>query len=148
MKVSIGCDHGGYELKEEVKAHLLEKGIQVEDFGTNDLSSCDYPDFGIAAAKAVAEGKVDKGIVICTTGIGISIAANKVKGVRCALCSDLTSARLTREHNDANVLALGAAIVGHLVAIDIVDVFLSTEFSGLEKHSRRIDKIKAQEEQF
>lgn len=148
MKVSIGCDHGGYELKEEVKAHLLEKGIQVEDFGTNDLSSCDYPDFGIAAAKAVAEGKVDKGIVICTTGIGISIAANKVKGVRCALCSDLTSARLTREHNDANVLALGAAIVGHLVAIDIVDVFLSTEFSGLEKHSRRIEKIKAQEEQF
>ena len=148
MKVSIGCDHGGYNLKEEVKAHLLEKGIEVEDFGTNDLSSCDYPDFGIAAAKAVAEGKVDKGIVICTTGIGISIAANKVKGVRCALCSDLTSARLTREHNDANVLALGAAIVGHLVAIDIVDVFLSTEFSQLEKHARRIEKIKAQEELF
>ena len=148
MKVSIGCDHGGYDLKEEVKAHLLEKGIEVEDFGTNDLNSCDYPDFGIAAAKAVAEGKVDKGIVICTTGIGISIAANKVKGVRCALCSDLTSARLTREHNDANVLALGAAIVGHLVAVDIVDVFLSTEFSGLEKHSRRIEKIKAQEEKF
>ncbi|MDO4187912.1 MAG: ribose 5-phosphate isomerase B [Lachnospiraceae bacterium] len=148
MKVSIGCDHGGYDLKEEVKAHLLEKGIEVEDFGTNDLSSCDYPDFGIAAAKAVAEGKVDKGIVICTTGIGISIAANKVKGVRCALCSDLTSARLTREHNDANVLALGAAIIGHLVAVDIVDVFLSTEFSGLEKHSRRIEKIKAQEELF
>ena len=148
MKVSIGCDHGGYNLKEEVKAHLLEQGIEVEDFGTNDLNSCDYPDFGIAAAKAVAEGKVDKGIVICTTGIGISIAANKVKGIRCALCSDLTSARLTREHNDANVLALGAAIVGHLVAIDIVDVFLSTEFSGLEKHARRIEKIKAQEEVF
>lgn len=148
MKVSIGCDHGGYALKEEVKAHLIEKGIEVEDFGTNDLNSCDYPDFGIAAAKAVAEGKVDKGIVICTTGIGISIAANKVKGIRCALCSDLTSARLTREHNDANVLALGAAIVGHLVAIDIVDVFLSTEFSGLEKHARRIEKIKAQEELF
>ena len=148
MKVSIGCDHGGYDLKEKVKAHLIEQGIEVVDFGTNDLSSCDYPDFGIEAAKAVAKGEVDKGIVICTTGIGISIAANKVKGIRCALCSDLTSARLTREHNDANVLALGAAIVGHLVALDIVDVFLSTDFSGLEKHSRRIEKIKAQEENF
>ena len=148
MKVSIGCDHGGYDLKEKVKAHLIEKGIEVVDFGTNDLSSCDYPDFGIEAAKAVANNEVDKGIVICTTGIGISIAANKVKGIRCALCSDLTSARLTREHNDANVLALGAAIVGHLVALDIVDVFLSTDFSGLEKHSRRIEKIKAQEEKF
>lgn len=148
MKVSIGCDHGGYDLKEKVKAHLIEKGIEVVDFGTNDLSSCDYPDFGIEAAKAVANNEVDKGIVICTTGIGISIAANKVKGIRCALCSDLTSARLTREHNDANVLALGAAIIGHLVALDIVDVFLSTDFSGLMKHSRRIEKIKAQEENF
>ncbi|MCI6409786.1 MAG: ribose 5-phosphate isomerase B [Lachnospiraceae bacterium] len=148
MKVSIGCDHGGYDLKEKVKAHLIEKGIEVVDFGTNDLSSCDYPDFGIEAAKAVANNEVDKGIVICTTGIGISIAANKVKGIRCALCSDLTSARLTREHNDANVLALGAAIIGHLVALDIVDVFLSTAFSGLTKHSRRIEKIKAQEENF
>ena len=148
MKVSIGCDHGGYELKEEVKAHLLEKGIQVEDFGTNSLDSCDYPDFGIKAAKAVANGEAEKGIVLCTTGIGISIAANKVKGVRCALCSDLTSARLTREHNDANVLALGAGVVGHLVALDIVDIFLTTEFSGLEKHARRIEKIKAQEEAF
>ena len=148
MKVSIGCDHGGYDLKEKVKAHLIEKGIEVVDFGTNDLSSCDYPDFGIEAAKSVANNEVDKGIVICTTGIGISIAANKVKGIRCALCSDLTSARLTREHNDANVLALGAAIIGHLVALDIVDVFLSTDFSGLTKHSRRIEKIKAQEENF
>ena len=148
MKVSIGCDHGGYDLKEKVKAHLIEKGIEVVDFGTNDLSSCDYPDFGIEAAKAVANNEVDKGIVICTTGIGISIAANKVKGIRCSLCSDLTSARLTREHNDANVLALGAAIIGHLVALDIVDVFLSTDFSGLTKHSRRIEKIKAQEENF
>jgi len=148
MKVSMGCDHGGYDLKEEVKAHLLEKGFEVVDFGTNDLSSCDYPDFGIEAAKAVANGECEKGIVICTTGIGISIAANKVKGIRCALCSDLTSARLTREHNDANVLALGAAITGHLVALDIVDMFLSTEFSGLEKHARRIEKIKAQEEKF
>lgn len=148
MKVSIGCDHGGYDLKEKVKAHLEEKGYEVVDFGTNDLNSCDYPDFGIKAAKAVADGSVDKGIVICTTGIGISIAANKVKGVRCALVSDLTSARLTREHNDANVLAMGAAIIGHLVALDIVDVFLTTEYSGLEKHTRRIEKIKAQEEVF
>jgi len=148
MKVAIGCDHGAYELKEEVKAHLLEKGYEVEDFGTDSLASCDYPDFGIKAAKAVAAGEADKGIVLCTTGIGISIAANKVKGVRCALCSDLTSARLTREHNDANVLALGAGVVGHLVALDIVDIFLTTEFSGLEKHARRIEKIKAQEENF
>lgn len=141
MKVAIGCDHGGYELKEKVVAHLKEQGIEVCDFGTNSLDSCDYPDFGIAAAKAVADGECDKGIVICTTGIGISIAANKVKGIRCALCSDLTSARLTREHNDANVLAMGAAIIGHLLALDIVDVFLKTEFSGLEKHARRIKKI-------
>lgn len=145
MKVSIGCDHGGFPLKEEIKNHLLEKGIEVEDFGTHSLDSCDYPDFGEKAARAVAEGRADKGIVICTTGIGISITANKIKGIRCALCSDLTSARLTREHNDANVLALGAAIVGRLVALDIVDTFLSTEFSGLEKHSRRIDKISALE---
>lgn len=141
MKIAIGCDHGGFELKEKVVAHLKEQGIEVVDFGTNSLDSCDYPDFGIAAAKAVASGECDKGIVICTTGIGISIAANKVKGIRCALCSDLTSARLTREHNDANVLAMGAAIVGHLVALDIVDVFVKTEFSGLEKHARRINKI-------
>lgn len=145
MKVSIGCDHGGYELKEEVVKHLKDKGVEVVDFGTNNLDSCDYPDFGIKAAEAVANGEVDKGIVICTTGIGISIAANKVKGVRCALCSDLTSARLTREHNDANVLAMGAAIIGHLVALDIVDIFLNTEFSNLEKHSRRVNKIAAYE---
>lgn len=148
MKIAMGCDHGGYELKESVKAHLLEKGIEVEDFGTNDLSSCDYPDFGIQAAKAVADGKADKGIVICTTGIGISIAANKVKGIRCALCTDVTTARLTREHNDANVLAIGAAVTGHIVATEIVDTFIETEFSGLEKHARRIEKIKAQEELF
>lgn len=141
MKVAMGCDHGGYDLKEEVKKHLQDKGIEVVDFGTNSLDSCDYPDFGVAAAKSVAAGECEKGIVICTTGIGISIAANKVKGIRCALCSDLTSARLTREHNDANVLAMGAAVVGHLVALDIVDMFLGTEFSGLEKHSRRIAKI-------
>lgn len=145
MKVSIGCDHGGFDLKEEVKKHLQDKGIEVVDFGTNNLDSCDYPDFGIKAAEAVAKGEVDKGIVICTTGIGISIAANKVNGVRCALCSDLTSARLTREHNDANVLAMGAAVIGHLVALDIVDMFLGTEFSGLEKHARRINKISAYE---
>lgn len=141
MKVSIGCDHGGYKLKEEVKAHLLEQGIEVVDFGTNDLNSCDYPEFGAKAALAVANGECEKGIVICTTGIGISIAANKIKGIRCALCSDLTSARLTREHNDANVLAMGAAIIGNLVALDIVDVFLNTEFSGMEKHARRIAKV-------
>jgi len=141
MKVSIGCDHGGFTLKEEVKAHLSDQGIEVVDFGTYDLNSCDYPDFAEKAALAVANGECDKGIVICTTGIGISIAANKIKGIRCALCSDLTSARLTREHNDANVLAMGAAIIGNFVALDIVDVFLNTEFSGMEKHVRRIAKI-------
>ena len=145
MKISIGCDHGGFDLKEIVVNHLKENGHEVVDFGTYDKSSCDYPDFGIKAAKAVANGECEKGIVICTTGIGISIAANKVKGIRCALCADQTQARLTREHNDANVLALGAAITGHLSALDIVDTFVSTDFSGLEKHARRIEKIKAEE---
>ena len=129
MKVSIGCDHGGFELKEEVKGHLLENGFEVVDCGTNDLNSCDYPDFGIKAAEAVAKGEVDKGIVICTTGIGISIAANKVKGIRCALCSEPVSAKMTRLHNNANVLAMGAALVGPMMANEIVDTFLDTEKS-------------------
>src|SRR5574344_866026 len=137
MKVSIGCDHGGYDLKEKVKAHLIEKGIEVVDFGTNDLSSCDYPDFGIEAAKAVANNEVDKGIVICTTGIGISIAANKVKGIRCALCSDSLSAEMTRRHNDANIIAMGAGIVGPNLAKRMVEVFLNTEFEG-GRHARRV----------
>ena len=146
MKIVLGCDHGGYELKGEIMEFLKEEGYEFEDLGCYSKDSVDYPQYGLAVANAVASGKADKGIVICTTGIGISIAANKVKGIRAALCSDTTSARLTREHNDANVLALGGAIVGRHVAIDIVKTFLTTEFCGLEKHARRISQIAAAEE--
>ncbi|MBP3199935.1 MAG: ribose 5-phosphate isomerase B [Butyrivibrio sp.] len=139
--IALGSDHGGFDLKEEIKKHLEERNLEYKDFGTYDKNSCDYPDFGRAAAESVASGECEKGIVVCTTGIGISIVANKVKGIRCALCSETTSARLTREHNDANMLALGGGFVGTLQALEIVDVFLDTKFSGLEKHSRRIAKI-------
>ncbi len=145
MSVALGCDHGGYGLKREVMKYLEREGIEYKDFGCMDTSSCDYPEFGIAAAKAVANGECNKGIVICTTGIGISIAANKVKGIRCALCSDTVSARLTREHNNANMLALGAGIVGTNLALGIVETFLNTEFPGEEKHCRRVAKIEALE---
>ena len=146
MKISIASDHGGYVLKEAVKKHLIEKGIEVVDFGTDSLASCDYPDFGKPAAEAVAEGKVDKGILICTTGIGMSMLANKIKGITAALCADTVSARLTREHNDANILVMGAGIVGEILAMSIVDTFLNTEFSNEEKHIRRINKIAKAEE--
>ncbi|MBO4701941.1 MAG: ribose 5-phosphate isomerase B [Lachnospiraceae bacterium] len=146
MKISIASDHGGFVLKEAVKKHLIEKGIEVVDFGTDSLASCDYPDFGKPAAEAVAEGKVDKGILICTTGIGMSMLANKIKGIRAALCADTVSARLTREHNDANILVMGAGIVGEILAMSIVDTFLNTEFSNEEKHIRRINKIAKAEE--
>ena len=139
--IAIASDHGGFELKEAVKKHLEKRGLEYKDFGTNDMNSCDYPDFGIPAAKAVGSGECDRGIVICTTGIGISMVANKIKGVRCALCSEKTSARLTREHNDANMLAMGGGFTGELLAMEIVDTFLDTPFSGLEKHSRRIAKL-------
>ncbi|MCR5178475.1 MAG: ribose 5-phosphate isomerase B [Lachnospiraceae bacterium] len=142
MKIAIASDHGGYDLKEAIKAHLKARGDEVEDFGTDDKKSCDYPDFGAAAARAVADGKCERGILVCTTGIGISIVANKIKGVRCALLSETTSARLTREHNDANVMALGGGFTGPLLACEIVDVFLDTPFSGEEKHVRRVNKIK------
>lgn len=139
--IAIGSDHGGFDLKEQVKKHLEERGFEVKDFGCYDKSSVDYPDFGIAAAKAVASGECEKGIVVCTTGIGISIAANKVKGIRCALCGDVFSAKMTRLHNDANVLALGGGMLGPNVGLEIVDTFLDTPFSGEEKHARRIRKI-------
>ena len=139
--IALGSDHGGFDLKEVVKEHLQKRGFEVKDFGTYNKESCDYPEFGRAAAEAVASGECEKGIVICTTGIGISIVANKVKGIRCALCSETTSARLTREHNDANMLAMGGGLVGDLLALEIVDTFLDTEFSNMEKHSRRISKI-------
>ena len=145
MKISIGCDHGALALKDKLVAHLLAKGHEVKDFGTYTLDSCDYPDFAAAAAKAVASGECEKGIVLCTTGIGVSIAANKVNGVRCALLSDLMSARLTREHNDTNMMALGAGVVGEMLALEIVDTWLNTQFSHNERHQRRIDKVMALE---
>ena len=141
MKIALGCDHGGYDLKQEVIRWLEEHGHEVQDFGCFGKESCDYPQFGRAAAEAVAAGSCDRGIVICTTGIGISIVANKVKGIRCALCADTVSARLTREHNDANMLAMGAGIVGKNLALSIVETFLGTDFSGEEKHARRIRGI-------
>lgn len=139
--IAIGSDHGGFELKELIIRHLEEQGVDVNDMGCYDKSSCDYPVYGRAVAKAVADGSCEKGIVICTTGIGISITANKVKGIRAALCADTLSAKLTRLHNDANVLALGAGIVGPNLAVEIVDAFLNTDFSGEERHQRRIDGI-------
>lgn len=139
--IALGSDHGGFALKQEVKKYLEEKGIAYKDFGCPDTSSCDYPEFGRAAAQAVAAGECEKGIVICTTGIGISIAANKVKGIRCALCADTLSAKMTRLHNDANMLALGAGIVGTNLALGIVETFLTTDFSGEERHQRRINLI-------
>lgn len=139
--IAIGSDHGGYDLKELVIRHLEENGVDVNDMGCYDKSSCDYPVYGKAVAKAVADGSCDKGIVICTTGIGISIVANKVKGIRAALCADTLSAKMTRLHNDANVLAMGAGIVGPNLAMEIVDTFLNTGFSEEEKHRRRVDAI-------
>lgn len=144
--IAIGSDHGGYDLKMSVIKHLEEKGIEYKDFGCYDKNSCDYPIFGEAAARAVASGEYEKGIVICTTGIGISIVANKVKGIRCALCSEPVSAKMTRLHNDANMLAMGAALIGPMMANDIVDVFFATEFSGEEKHCRRIGEISSIEQ--
>ena len=144
MNISIGCDHGGFALKENIRAYLVEQGHTVTDVGCKSLESCDYPDFGAAAARLVASGACERGIVICTTGIGISISANKVKGIRCALCGDAFSAEMTRRHNDANMLALGAGITGPNLAQKIVEVFLSTGFEG-GRHARRVDKIMALE---
>jgi ribose 5-phosphate isomerase B len=141
MKIAIASDHGGFDLKEKVKAHLEEKGFEVKDFGCYEKKSCDYPDFGKPAAEAVANGVCDFGVLICTTGIGMCMVGNKVKGVRAALCADSLSASLTRLHNNANVLVLGAAIVGEMLALNIVDTFFGTDFSGEERHQRRIDKI-------
>ncbi len=139
--IAIGCDHGGYDLKQEILKHLDERRILYKDYGCMNKDSCDYPEYGRAVAKSVASGECEKGIVICTTGIGISITANKEKGIRAALCADPLSAKLTRLHNNANVLAMGAGIVGPELAKDIVDTFLDTEFSNDERHIRRINKI-------
>jgi ribose 5-phosphate isomerase B len=141
--IAIGCDHGGFFLKEKVIEHLKERKLEYKDFGCYDEKSCDYPVYGKKVAHAVADGECDKGIVICSTGIGISITANKVPGIRAALCHDLFSARATREHNDANVLAMGALIIGPGLALEIVDKFLDTPFSGEERHVRRIQQIES-----
>ena len=142
MKISLGCDHGGYALKEHIKAYLESKGHEVVDCGTYSTDSCDYPIFGEAAARKVQSGECEHGIVICTTGIGISIAANKVAGIRCAHCTDPLSAEMTRRHNDANVLALGAGITGPNLAKRMVEVFLNTDFEG-GRHARRVAQLDA-----
>lgn len=140
--LAIGSDHGGYALKEEIKKYLDSKGIAYEDFGTLTGESCDYPDIAQAACKAIASGRCERGILICGTGIGISMAANKVKGIRAACCSDYFSAKYTRLHNDANVLCMGGRVVGPGLATELVEVFLNTAFEG-GRHQRRIDKISA-----
>ncbi len=146
MKIALGSDHGGYRLKEAVKAHLLATGHEVVDVGVLSEESADYPVYGRLAAQQVAEGICERGIVICSTGIGISISANKVRGIRAALCTDVYTARLTREHNDSNVLAMGQYVVGEPLAIAIVDTWLGTAFSGGERHLRRIQAIRDMEE--
>ena len=147
MKIAIACDHGAFDLKQKVSAHLSAKGYEVVDFGTHSKDSCDYPDFAGPAARAVASGACEKGILLCTTGIGVSITANKIHGIRCALLGDILSAKLTRLHNDTNMMALGAGVVGENLALEIVDTWLTTPFSGDERHCRRIAKLMACEEQ-
>ena len=141
MKIAIACDHGALDLKNAVIAHLEKKGYEVVNFGTDTLDSCDYPDYVAPAARAVAAGECDRGIALCTTGIGVSIAANKIKGIRCALLSDVMSARMTRDHNDTNMMAMGAGVVGQMLALEIVDTWLETPFSNGPRHARRIEKI-------
>ena len=141
MKIAIGCDHGALALKNKLVSHLTEAGHKVCDFGTHTADSCDYPVFAAAAAKAVASGECERGIVLCTTGIGVSIAANKVRGIRCALLHDKKSAEMTRLHNDTNMMALGAGVTEESLALEIADIWLDTEFSGAERHSRRISQV-------
>ena len=145
MKIAMGCDHGALVLKNALSAHLQKLGHEILDFGTNSPDSCDYTDFAAAAAKSVAKGECQRGIVLCTTGIGVSIAANKVKGIRCALLSDPLTARMTREHNDTNMMALGAGLVGPMLAFEIAEIWLGTPFSGESRHQKRIDKLMALE---
>lgn len=146
MKIAIGSDHGAYDLKQDMIPWLKELGFEVEDKGCDSLNSCDYPIYARAVAEAVADGSADKGIVLCTTGIGASIAANKVKGIRCALCHNEHTAEMTRLHNDSNVLAMGAAELTPVLAKRIAKIWLDTEFSGEEKHARRIRLISEIEE--
>ncbi|SHH22218.1 ribose 5-phosphate isomerase B [Tepidibacter thalassicus] len=140
MKIGIGSDHGGYNLKEEIKKHLESKGHEVVDFGTDSIESVDYPDYGLAVAEAVVDNKVELGIVCCGTGIGISLAANKVPGIRCAVVSDVFSAKMSKAHNNANMLSLGERVVGRGLALEIVDAWLETSFEG-DRHLRRVNKL-------
>ncbi|MCI8771974.1 MAG: ribose 5-phosphate isomerase B [Lachnospiraceae bacterium] len=139
--IALGSDHGGYELKQEIIAYLKEKNLDFKDYGTDSKDSCDYPVYAKKVANAIVAGECDKGILICGTGIGISITANKIKGIRAALCHDTFSAQATREHNDANILAMGARVVGPGLALKIVDTFLNTDFSNDERHIRRIEQM-------
>ena len=147
MKIAVACDHGGLALKQVLLDYLQKNGYEVSDFGTNTADSCDYPDYALPAAEAVARGECERGILICSTGIGISIAANKVRGIRCAHCHDTYSAKYTRLHNDANMIAFGQKIIGDGLMLEIVDTFLHTEFEG-GRHQRRVDKISAIEEKY
>ena len=147
MKIAVACDHGGLNLKNEVINYLKEHGYEYVNFGTDSHDSCDYPDLALPAAEAVASGKCEKGIIICSTGIGVSMVANKVPGVRCAHCHDSYCAEFTRRHNDANVLAMGEKVVGVGYALKIVETFLTTEFEG-GRHQRRVDKITAIEKKY
>ena len=144
MKIAMACDHGELRLKNVLKEYLLDNGYEVEDFGTNSEDSCDYPDYAGKAAKAVASGACDKGVVVCGTGIGVSITANKVNGIRCALCHDVFSAKATRAHNDSNMIAMGQRVIGEGLALEILKAWLSTEFEG-GRHIQRIEKMMAYE---
>ncbi len=148
MKIAVACDHGGLNLKKALIAYLEKCGHEVKDFGTNTLDSCDYPDFAVLAAEAVASGECDRGIVVCSSGIGVSIVANKVRGIRCAHCHDTYCAKYTRLHNDANMIAFGEKVVGQGLMEEIVHLFLTTEFEGGERHERRVAKIKQIEEKY
>lgn len=145
--IALACDHGALDLKQAIMKHLEARGLSYKDFGCYDKTSCDYSDYAAPAARAVASGECDRGIVCCTTGIGVSITANKINGIRCALLSDTVSARMTREHNDTNMMALGAAVVSEELALQIVDIWLDTPFSGVERHARRIAKVMALEKE-
>lgn len=147
MKIAVACDHGGLNLKKAVIDYLVKNGYEYKDFGTYTADSCDYPDFALPAAEAVASGEYDRGVLICSTGIGVSIAANKVPKIRCAHCHDAYCARFTRLHNDANVLAMGEKVVGLGYALQILETFLTTEFEG-GRHQRRVDKITAIEKKY
>jgi RpiB/LacA/LacB family sugar-phosphate isomerase len=141
MTIALGSDHGGFELKTTIMQHLKQQGYDTKDFGVYDTGSADYPDNAIPVCEAVLAGEADLGILICGTGIGISISANKVRGIRCALCGDVFSAKMARLHNNAQIVALGGRVVGHGLALEIVDAFVTTAFSGEERHARRVDKI-------